>query len=240
MRGGTMPERSGIVRLRKSQAGLASEQAGFRRSAFQTIAKIPRETAMSSLPIMQTQRLGHAEYFALEQACDQRYEYHAGEVYAMAGGSESHALIAMNLGAALVNALRGKPCRVNGADMKLHVHRHDLFCYPDVQVLCERGIRHEQYVENPVLIVEVLSPSTESYDRGLKFERYRDIDTLAYYLLVDSTRRHVDLFERESTGGWRLTNPSDRVVFEGLETEIEVDEIYRQVEFGLSNEPGAS
>jgi Uma2 family endonuclease len=195
---------------------------------------------MSTVPSQHNHRLGHAEYFALEQACDQRYEYHAGEVFAMAGGSESHALISANVLTGLCNTLRQKPCRVYGADMKLHIRRHDLFCYPDVQVLCERGIRHEQYVENPVLIVEVLSPSTESYDRGLKFERYRDIDTLAYYLLVDSTRRHVDLFERESTGGWRLTNPSDRVVFEGLETEIEVDEIYRQVEFGLTEQTTAS
>jgi len=195
---------------------------------------------MSSLPVMQPHRLSHAEYFSLEQAENQRYEYHAGEVYAMAGGSESHALISANVLIGLSNALRQKPCRVYGADMKLHVRRHDLFCYPDVQVLCEGGIRHEQYVENPVLIVEVLSPSTESYDRSLKFERYRDIDTLTYYLLVDSTRRHVDLFERESAGAWRLTSPSNRVVLEGLESEIAVDEIYRQVEFDRTMETSES
>lgn len=177
-------------------------------------------------------RLSHAEYFALEQAEDQRYEYHAGEVFCMAGGSERHALIAANVLAGLNNAVRHKPCRVYGADMKLHIRRHDFFCYPDVQVLCERGIRHEQYVENPVLIVEVLSPSTESYDRGMKFERYRDINTLIYYLLVDSTRRHVELYTRESAESWRLTTPAERVVFEALEAEIDVDEIYRQVDFG--------
>ncbi|MDD5034005.1 MAG: Uma2 family endonuclease [Methylococcaceae bacterium] len=185
---------------------------------------------MSSLPIP-VQRLTHDEYFALEQAQDQRYEYHAGEVYAMAGGSESHALISMNIGAALVNALRGKPCRVYGADMKLHIQKQDLFVYPDIQVLCENGVRHGLYVENPVLVVEVLSPSTESYDRGLKFERYRSIESLAYYLLIDQGRRHAELFERESDGSWRLTEPQERLVFPALEVELEVNEIYRQVEF---------
>jgi Uma2 family endonuclease len=190
------------------------------------------------MPLLQpTHRLSHEEYFALEQSEDQRYEYHAGEVFAMAGGSESHALIAMNLGAALVNALRNKPCRVYGSDMKLHIARHDLFCYPDVQVLCERGVRHTHSVENPVLIVEVLSPSTESYDRGLKFERYRDIESLAYYVLIDATRRHVDLFERESAESWRLTAPENRLTFAALDAEIEVDEIYRQVEFVRLDDP---
>jgi len=189
---------------------------------------------MSSIPA--ARRLSQEAYFALEQAEDQRYEYHAGEVYAMAGGSESHALIASNMLTGLSNALRPKPCRVYGADMKLHISRHELFCYPDVQVLCEGGMRNEQYVENPVLLVEVLSPSTESYDRGLKFERYRDIDALRYYVLVDSTRRHVELFERESASSWRLTTPADRLVLESLEAEIEIDEIYRQVDFGRNEE----
>lgn len=134
----------------------------------------------------------HEEYFALEEREDQRYEYCAGKVFTAGGGtgdgggvdvSESHALISMNVGAALVSALRGKPCRVYGADMKLYIREDDYFCYPDVQVLCERGVREHHHVENPVLIVEVLSPSTESWDRGGKFEHYRAVETLAYYLV---------------------------------------------------------
>ena len=98
----------------------------------------------------------------MEQAEDQRYEYIAGEVFVMAGGTESHALISMNIGAALVGTLRGKPCRVYGADMKLYVRNFDKYCYPDVQVLFEQGIRQRKYVENQIEIVEVLSDSTES------------------------------------------------------------------------------
>ena len=181
--------------------------------------------------VLKQNRLTHEEYFALEQAEDQRYEYHAGEIFAMAGGTESHALISMNIGAALVASLRGKPCRVYGADMKLYVSKYDKFCYPDVQVLCEKGIRHGLYVENPVLVVEVLSDSTESYDRGLKFERYRSIESLQYYLLVDQNRKHVDLYERQSEQRWMLTVPQDGVTFPAFDIKLEVDDIYRQVEF---------
>jgi len=181
--------------------------------------------------VLKQNRLTHEEYFALEQAEDQRYEYHAGEVFAMAGGTESHALISMNVGAALVSALRGKPCRVYGADMKLYVRDYDKFCYPDVQVLCEKGIRHEDYVENPILVVEVLSDSTESYDRGRKFQHYRSIETLQYYLLVDQNFKHVELYERETSRGWFLIESKGCVVLSGLDISLEVGEIYRQVEF---------
>ncbi|QFY44231.1 Uma2 family endonuclease [Candidatus Methylospira mobilis] len=186
---------------------------------------------MSAQPDEFPSRLSHDEYFALEQSEDQRYEYHAGEVFAMAGGSESHALIAMNSGAALVNALREKPCRVYGSDMKLYLREFDLFCYPDIQVLCEQGRRHEQFVENPQLIVEVLSDSTESYDRGLKFEHYRSIGSLTYYLLIAQGRKHVELYERESTERWILTAPQDQVVFSGLHIRLDIEDIYRQVDF---------
>ena len=186
---------------------------------------------MSSQPLLRQNLLTHEEYFALEQREDQRHEYHAGEIFAMAGDTESHALIGSNILVGLGNALRGKPCRVYGADMKLYVSDFDKFCYPDVQVLCEKGIRHGQYVENPVLIVEVLSDSTESYDRGKKFEQYRSIESLQYYLLVDQGRKHVELYERETSRGWFLTDPQACVDLSGLDIKLEVDEIYRQVEF---------
>ncbi len=189
---------------------------------------------MSSLPAVGPHRFTHEEYFTLEQREDQRYEYCSGEVFAMAGGSERHALIAMNIGAALVNGLRGRPCRVYGADMKLYITEYDHFCYPDVQVLCEQGIRHERFVENPVLVVEVLSPSTESWDRGGKFERYRTIAGLQYYLLIDQERRHVELFERETESRWLFTEyggAAPRLRLPKLEAALELDEIYHLVEF---------
>lgn len=186
--------------------------------------------------VVKPKLLSHAEYFALEQAEDRRYEYFSGEVFAMAGGSESHALISANMLVGLGNAMRNKPCRVYGADMKLYIREYDKFCYPDVQVLCEKGIRHDQYVENPILVVEVLSESTESYDRGRKFEHYRSIESLEYYLLIDQERKHVELYERETENRWALTEPRDKVIFQRLDATLEVEEIYRQVEFSKQAE----
>lgn len=180
----------------------------------------------------------HEDYFALEQREDWRYEYCAGEIFAMAGGTESHALVGMNIGATLVNALRGKPCRVYNSGAKLYIRHHDHFCYPDAQVLCEKGIRHKRYVENPVLVVEVLSPSTESYDRGGKFEHYRSIETLGYYLLIDPDRPHVELYERLSAEAWRLTEYREgHLPLAGLEATLDLADIYAQVDFPTPESP---
>jgi Uma2 family endonuclease len=186
---------------------------------------------MSSPLVLPIEYFSHEAYFALEQSEDHRYEYHAGEVFAMTGGTESHALISANCLVSLRNALRGKPCRVYGADMKLHIAQHDVFVYPDAQVLCEQGKRHTLYVENPALIVEVLSPTTESYDRGLKFERYRSIASLAYYLLVAQNRPHVEIYARESADSWRFSETQARIELPGLGISLDLADIYDQVEF---------
>jgi len=182
--------------------------------------------------------LTHEEYFQLEQQQDQRYDYLAGEVFAMAGGSERHALISMNTGAALVNATRDRPCRVYGADMKLYIPAYDHYCYPDLMLLCETGRRHEFHVEAPNLIVEVLSATTASYDRGTKFEHYRSIDSLLYFLLLDQDRPHAELFERLPEGGWKLTEASgadSEVYLARLGIGLPLDELYRQVEWDPTN-----
>ncbi|MCX7109752.1 MAG: Uma2 family endonuclease [Proteobacteria bacterium] len=181
--------------------------------------------------VLKQSRLSHEEYFALEQAEDRRYEYRSGEVFAIADGSESHALLGTNILTELFNTLRDKPCRVYGADMKLYIRKYDIFCYPDGQVLCEQSIRHRLYVENPVIIVEVFSDATEAYDRGLKFEHYRSIETLQYYLLVDQSRKHVELYERGTDSRWTLNEPKDHLAFPLLEAALDVEETYRQVEF---------
>ncbi len=179
--------------------------------------------------------LSHQEYFDLEQAQDQRYEYLAGEVFAMVGGTEAHALVAMNTGMALGNALRDRPCRVYGADMKLFIAAADKFCYPDVMVLCGEGNRGGNYVEAPVLIVEVLSDSTESYDRGLKFEHYRAIPVLRHYLLLSQRRLHAELYTRTDPVSWRFQETSGEagsVVLDAWGVELPLAELYRNVELG--------
>ena len=179
--------------------------------------------------------LSHQGYFNLEQAEDQRYEYLAGEVFAMVGGSEAHALIAMNTGAALSNILRDRPCRVYGADMKLYIAAADKFCYLDVMVLCGEGGRGGNYVEAPVLIVEVLSDSTESYDRGLKFEHYRAILDLRHYLLLSQHRLHAELYTRTDPSIWRFQETSGEtgaVVLDAWGVKLPLVELYRNMELG--------
>ena len=178
--------------------------------------------------------LTHDDYFRLEQEDDWRYEYLAGEVFAMAGGSESHALIVANTLGALINALRHQPCRVYGSDMKLRIAQLDKFCYPDLMVFCESGRRTPRYVEGPRLIVEILSASTESDDRGLKFEHYRTIPELSYYLLLNQERLHAELFARQGTTPiWILTDTSglDGVIrLSGWGIELALAELYRDVD----------
>lgn len=178
--------------------------------------------------------LTHEDYFALEETEDQRYEYLAGEVFAMAGGTESHALIGTNTVIALGSAFRDKPCRVYGPDMRIYMPAHDKFCYPDVMVLCEAGRRHERYVEEPALIVEVLSETTEAYDRGLKFEQYRSIEALRYYLLLSQERPHAELYHREAPDLWSFreaTGESAGLVLAEWDIVLPLSELYRNVDF---------
>lgn len=177
--------------------------------------------------VLKPQYITHEEYFALEQNEGRRYEYIAGEIFAMAGGSESHALIAMNILAALLNALGGRPYRVYGSDMKLHIKECDKFCYPDVLVLFEQGLHHGDYLENPVILVEIL----ESSGRIKKLQHYRSIESLKYYLLFDQTHKHVQMYSKESKDKWILTFPELELSFSDLGISLEIDEIYLQVEF---------
>lgn len=144
-------------------------------------------------------------YLEWENAQQGKHEYVSGEVFAMVGASRLHVTVALNVAAALKQALRGTPCQVFMSDMKLRVERADAFFYPDVMVSCDAGDRSDEYiVKSPALVVEVLSESTGAYDRGEKFARYRMLDSLTEYLLIDPDTRSVDLFRRDANGNWVL------------------------------------
>ena len=122
-----------------------------------------------------------AEYLALERAADAKSEYLDGEIVAMTGGSRAHSLIAANLVRELGNALRERPCEVYGSDLRVSVALAGLYAYPDVTVVCGQPTftdDERDTLENPTVIVEVLSPSTEGLDRGAKFTRYRRLPSL--------------------------------------------------------------
>jgi Uma2 family endonuclease len=185
-----------------------------------------------------------AEYLALEERAEYRSQYVAGEIFAMAGAQPWHNEIAGNIFAGLHGRFRGRPCKAYFADMRVHVPAGELWTYPDIAALCgepkfERNPNPHSLL-NPQVIFEVLSPSTESFDRGAKFIRYRMMESLADYVLVASERMHVEHFSRNADGSWRLTEYShhDMVVnLASVEVELSLAEIYDRVTFPLGNMP---
>jgi Uma2 family endonuclease len=152
-------------------------------------------------------RMTAEEYLVWESAQPEKHEFIAGEVFARTGARLNHNLIAGNAFLFLKQALRGLPCGVFMSDVKVQVRAASAYFYPDVVVTCEPSDLADGTaltVHQPWLIVEVLSDSTAAYDRGKKFEHYRQIASLTHYLLVDSTRVHAELFRKNAEGLWVL------------------------------------
>lgn len=146
-----------------------------------------------------------ADYLAWEIDQPERHDFVDGEVYAMSGGEDRNATVAGNVYIALREHLRGTPCRVYAVDVRLHVRARDNYFYPDVMVTCSDADRASRLSKSdPVLIIEVLSKSTEAYDRGAKFANYRAIETLAEYAMIDINTRRVDLYRKGADGLWVL------------------------------------
>jgi Uma2 family endonuclease len=154
------------------------------------------------------------QYLKIERETDERSEYIDGEIYAMAGESGAHADISANLVAAIVSELRGKPCRARTKDTKVrsgalkeHLGR-GMISYPDLVVICgepEYHDHHKDVVLNPAVIIEVLSESTEEFDRGVKFMRYRNFNpTLSDYILVSQDEAHIEHYIHQENGDWIL------------------------------------
>ena len=178
------------------------------------------------------------DYLATERACrDAKHEYVAGEVFAMAGASYNHSLITANLSRRLGNQLEAGPCTVLANDMRLRVELADACAYPDIVVLCERPVFHDSrrdVLTNATLVAEVLSPSTEGYDRGGKFALYRGLPSLRQYVLIAQDRPAVDLFTRQADGRWLLaayTDPATPIHFASIGCTLTLGEIYDKVEF---------
>ena len=166
------------------------------------------ETALSSQP---RTYLTAEEYLELERQAEYKSEYYHGEMFAMAGASLPHNLLVGNLVRDLGQQLRRRPCQVYPSDLRVRVGESGLYTYPDVTVVCgqpQLADEHADTLLNPTFIAEVLSPATEGYDRGRKFEHYRGIESLAEYLLVAQDRVHVDLYTRQQDGRWVLSEAS--------------------------------
>ena len=164
---------------------------------------------MSTLP---KPRLTPEEYLEIEDAAEFKSEFYHGEMFAMAGATYNHNLIAGNVLRHLGNQLLGRPCSTCGSDMRIHVPRTGLYTYADALVICGEPRfldRKQMTLLTPTVIVEVLSASTEAYDRGRKFDHYQSIESLREYLLVASDRMSASLYRRQSQfDGLPSLNPS--------------------------------
>ena len=151
------------------------------------------------------QRMTAEEFLAWDAAQALRHEFVRGEVFLMAGGEDRNNTVALNLVVTLRQHLRSGPCRVYASDVKLRVETADCFFYPDLMVTCSSADATDRLIKRePVLVVEVLSPSTAAFDRGDKFAAYRTLPSLAEYLLVDVEHRRCDLYRKGSDGLWVL------------------------------------
>ena len=174
------------------------------------------------------------EYLAFERTSNVKHEFCDGEIFAMAGGTPSHAALGLAVGSELRLQLVGGPCRAYGSDLRIRIPATGLGTYPDATVICGESVadpEDENTLVNPVVIVEVLSPSTEAYDRGEKFEHYRQLPSLQEYILVSHREPLIEVFRRDN-GAWkRLEARQHGVVrLESIACSLEVDRVYAGVE----------
>jgi Uma2 family endonuclease len=177
-----------------------------------------------------------AEYLAWEEQQEFRHEYVDGEVYAMTGGTINHSKIAVNFTLALGNQLRGSGCQVLNSDAKVQTIESNSYCYPDVSVTCDARDRHaDKFITHPCLIVEVLSPSTEAYDRGDKFRLYRRSPDLQEYILVSTNEICLDIYQRNERSRWELMSygVGDLVELKSVNCTFPVAQIYEDIVFNL-------
>jgi Uma2 family endonuclease len=172
------------------------------------------------------------EYLAAEETSPTKHEYIDGDVYAMAGASDAHVTISLNCASLLKAHLRGTGCRVFMSDMKARLNRSNRFFYPDVMVTCDERDRSTSLIKSyPCLIVEVLSDSTEAFDRGDKFADYQEIETLTEYVLISQTRQRIDCFRRNEDGFWVLQSykPGDKVHLKSVDFYTTIEDVYEDV-----------
>jgi len=175
--------------------------------------------------------MSYQEYVALEKGAAERHEYINGKVFAMAGGTPEHGALAVAFAAELRTALVGKQCRVFSSDVAVHVAATSFTSYPDVSVVCgklETAAENERAITNPVIIVEVLSPSTEGYDRGAKSAHFRQLESLRELVFVAQDERRIEVLRRTSPGHWELTEArsGSSIELQALGISLSVDAVY--------------
>lgn len=181
------------------------------------------------------------EYLEMENAADEKHEYYQGEIFAMSGPKLIHNIIATNILSELRQKLKGSKCRPYNSDQRIHIEKNSLFTYPDISIFCGevKTLNDDEWnALNPTVLIEVLSPSTKSYDRGDKFKLYRDIPSLKEYILIDSLSVSVEAFSVNASGLWELkeSKHEDEILFiPSIQTELSLKEIYEATKLLQNN-----
>jgi Uma2 family endonuclease len=182
-------------------------------------------------------RYTSAEYLARERASDYKSEFYAGEIFALAGGSEQHNLISGNVYASFHAQLRRRQCTVYPSDMRVFIPHTGLYTYPDVSVVygpAQFQDAQRDTLLNPTVIVEVLSPSTENYDRGKKFQNYRTLDWLQEYIVIAQNAYHIEHYIRQPNNQWLLEEFDDMMAIldiRAIGCTLTLQDVYEKVAF---------
>lgn len=183
------------------------------------------------------------EYLALERQSETKSEYWQGETYLMSGASNEHTIIEANIVATLVAQLKRRPCVVRGSNLRVKVSDAGLYTYPDVTVVCGKAKFEDRIADtllNPAIIIEVLSPSTEAYDRGAKFEFYRTLESLSDYLLVSQNKPTIEHYTRRGDDRWLLatyTGLDAVAAITSVGCELRLADVYDKVEWSAEAAP---
>lgn len=190
---------------------------------------------MSAVPALKF--ISIEDYLSLEETADEKHEYYRGEIFAMAGGTIAHNQIVSNTVSEINFFLRGKSCQVFPSDLKVHNKANTLFTYPDISIVCgepEKWQGHNDTITNPVVIIEVLSKSTQLYDRGQKFKLYRSLPSLKEFILLSSLEYMVEHYTKQADDSWNFrewTDPDDTLTIESIDFSCPVKDLYRNVSF---------
>jgi Uma2 family endonuclease len=175
------------------------------------------------------------EYLALERSSEERNEYFDGEIFAMGGASEKHNLIVVNVSASLHTQMRGKPCKVYVSDLRVKIRQTGLCAYPDVVALCGDAQFDDEHLDtllNPTVIIEVLSKSTQRYDRWEKFAQYRKIDSLLQYVLISQDRIRIESYVRQPDSQWlmsEMSQPQEKLKLVSIQATLLLADVYDRV-----------
>ncbi len=189
---------------------------------------------MSAIP---KTKLTPEEYLEFERKSEERHEYFDGAIFAMSGARRNHNKVATNISGLIWQHLKGVDCESYSNDMRVFVPKTGLYTYPDVVVVCGEPQFQDKVFDtllNPTLLIEVLSESTESYDRGKKFQHYRSIESLREYVLISQDEARIEKYVKSGDGFWVLSEAvglDSEIEFSSIECRVALDEVYDKIDF---------